>query len=162
MSENAYESFCRYAALMIERYELHEWQWQLIRDLFPSPKATGRKRRDPRQMLNAICWILCSGASWRDLPEHYLAKVPEMSASSGLFEVSLPKDYKKGVERGPLLRLLSSLLVMRLGQRFESARRLFRISLDKPNAQNRREVRSLATRFPTKLPAYVRLVERAW
>src|SRR3712207_372527 len=56
---------------MIERYELHEWQWQLIRDLFPSSKATGRKRRDPRQMLNAIFWILCSGASWRDLPERY-------------------------------------------------------------------------------------------
>ena len=56
---------------MIERYELHEWQWQLIRDLFPPPKATGRKRRDPRQMLNAIFWILCGGASWRDLPERY-------------------------------------------------------------------------------------------
>ena len=56
---------------VIERYELHEWQWQLIRDLFPPPKATGRKRRDPRQMLNAIFWILCSGASWRDLPERY-------------------------------------------------------------------------------------------
>jgi transposase len=39
---------------MVERYELHEWQWQLIRDLFPPPKATGRKRRDPRQMLNAV------------------------------------------------------------------------------------------------------------
>ncbi len=30
---------------MAERYELHECQWQLIRDLFPPPKATGRKRR---------------------------------------------------------------------------------------------------------------------
>ena len=56
---------------MVGRYELHEWQWQLIRDLFPPPKATGRKRRDPRQMLDAIFWILCSGASWRDLPERY-------------------------------------------------------------------------------------------
>jgi transposase len=56
---------------MVGRYELHEWQWQLIHDLFPPPKATGRKRRDPRQMLNAIFWILCSGASWRDLPERY-------------------------------------------------------------------------------------------
>jgi transposase len=56
---------------MTERHELHEWQWQLIRDLFPPPKATGRKRRDPRQMLDAIFWILCSGAPWRDLPERY-------------------------------------------------------------------------------------------
>jgi len=56
---------------MVGRYELYEWQWQLIRDLFPPPKATGRKRRDPKQMLNAVLWILCSGASWRDLPERY-------------------------------------------------------------------------------------------
>ena len=56
---------------MVGRYELPEWQWQLICDLFPPPKATGRKRRDPRQMLNAIFWILCSGACWRDLPERY-------------------------------------------------------------------------------------------
>jgi transposase len=56
---------------MAERYELQEWQWQLIRDLFPPPKATGRKRRDPRQMLDAIFWILCGGDPWRDLPERY-------------------------------------------------------------------------------------------
>ncbi len=56
---------------MTGRHELHEWQWQLIRDLFPPPKATGRKRRDPMQMLDAIFWILCTGAPWRDLPERY-------------------------------------------------------------------------------------------
>jgi transposase len=56
---------------MVGRYELHDWQWQLIRDLFPPPKAAGRKRRDPRQMFNAILWILCSGAPWRDLPQRY-------------------------------------------------------------------------------------------
>ena len=38
---------------------------------FSSPKATGRKRRDLRQMFNAIFWILCGGAPWRDLPERY-------------------------------------------------------------------------------------------
>ena len=56
---------------MVGRHELHDWQWQLIRDHFPPPKATGRKRRDPRQMLNAVLGILCNGASWRDLPELY-------------------------------------------------------------------------------------------
>lgn len=31
----------------------------------------GRPRRDGRQMLNGILWILCSGALWHDLPERY-------------------------------------------------------------------------------------------
>ncbi|MCL7942315.1 IS5 family transposase [Halomonas sp. ATCH28] len=35
------------------------------------PQATGRPRRDDRQVLNGIFWILCSGAKWRDLPERY-------------------------------------------------------------------------------------------
>ncbi len=44
---------------------------QLIRDLFPPPKAAGRKRHDPRQMLDAILWILCGGVPWRDLSKRY-------------------------------------------------------------------------------------------
>jgi hypothetical protein len=38
---------------MVGRYELYEWQWQLICDLLPSPKATGRKRRD--RPVNGCC-----------------------------------------------------------------------------------------------------------
>jgi len=71
LSENGNESFCRYAAPSVGRYELHERRWRLIRDLFPPPKAAGRRRRDPRQMLDAILWILSGGAPWRDLPERY-------------------------------------------------------------------------------------------
>jgi transposase len=48
---------------MAKRYELHEWQWQLFRDLFPPPKATGRKRRYTRQMLDTIFWIGVSFSS---------------------------------------------------------------------------------------------------
>jgi transposase len=35
------------------------------------PQAIGRPSRDDRQILNVIFWILCSGAKWSDLPEHY-------------------------------------------------------------------------------------------
>jgi transposase len=43
---------------MVGRHEIHEWQWQLVLlDLFPPSKATGRERRDPRQVLNAVFWI---------------------------------------------------------------------------------------------------------
>lgn len=32
---------------------------------------TGRPRNNDRLMLNGILWILCSGATWRDLPERF-------------------------------------------------------------------------------------------
>jgi hypothetical protein len=84
---------------MAERYELHEWQWQRIRDLFPPPKATGRKRRDPRQMLDAIFWILCGGAPWRDLPERY----GPYRLGLGCF---LPRLLEQGLGRSKLGRRL--------------------------------------------------------
>lgn len=37
----------------------------------PEPAETGRPRTDDRQILNGICWILGTGAPWRDLPERY-------------------------------------------------------------------------------------------
>jgi len=40
--------------------------------LLPKRTATtGRKPRDPRQMLNGILWILRTAAPWRDLPERF-------------------------------------------------------------------------------------------
>ena len=56
---------------MAGRYEVSEHGWHLVQELFSSHQATGRPRRDDRQMLNGILWILCSGAKWRDLPERY-------------------------------------------------------------------------------------------
>ena len=56
----------------MRRYELSDTQWDQIEDLFPtSPHSRGRPRREDRLLLNAIFWILCSGAAWRDLPERY-------------------------------------------------------------------------------------------
>jgi transposase len=56
----------------MKRHELTDEQWQSIEALLPKHTArTGRKRKDPRQMLNGILWILRTGAPWRDLPERF-------------------------------------------------------------------------------------------
>jgi len=53
------------------RHELTDEQWDLIADLFPKPKSTGRPPRDRRQIVNAIFWILRTGSPWRDVPEAF-------------------------------------------------------------------------------------------
>src|SRR4051794_21413915 len=35
----------------------------------PPPARTGRPRRDHRDILDGVVWILRTGAPWRDLPE---------------------------------------------------------------------------------------------
>jgi transposase len=54
---------------MAERYELCDAGWELIKDIVSTPERMGRSRRDDRQMLNGIFWILCTGGKWRDRPE---------------------------------------------------------------------------------------------
>jgi transposase len=57
-------------ARAMKRHELSDEQWALVEPLLPQAK-TGRKPRDRRQILNAIFWILHTGAPWRDLPERF-------------------------------------------------------------------------------------------
>lgn len=54
----------------MRRYELTDEQWTVIEPLLPKA-ATGRPLNVPRQMLNAMFWVLRSGAPWRDLPERF-------------------------------------------------------------------------------------------
>ena len=56
---------------MVRRHELEDAEWELIRDLIPQGSGMGRPRRDDREMLDAMMWILRTGAPWRDLPERY-------------------------------------------------------------------------------------------
>lgn len=57
---------------MAHRHELTDEQWKLVEPLVTvKPADTGRPRRDPREMLNGILWILRTGAPWRDLPERF-------------------------------------------------------------------------------------------
>ncbi len=51
------------------RHRLTDEQWDLISDVFPEPKRTGRPPRDRRQVMDGILWILRTGSPWRDLPE---------------------------------------------------------------------------------------------
>ena len=55
--------------------DLTDEQWEVLEPLIPDPPRTedgrGRPWRDPRDVLNAILWILPTGAPWKDLPERY-------------------------------------------------------------------------------------------
>ena len=56
---------------IVERHDLTEAEWQRLQPLLPSVVRRGRRRRDRRQVLNGILWILATGAQWRDLPVRY-------------------------------------------------------------------------------------------
>ena len=57
---------------MARRYELTDGQWRRIEDLLPGKKSDpGRTGGDNRLFVNAVLWVLRSGAHWHDLPERY-------------------------------------------------------------------------------------------
>lgn len=57
---------------MAGRHEVTDAQWKILEPMVQQePAETGRPRRDARQMVNAILWILRTGAPWRDLPERF-------------------------------------------------------------------------------------------
>lgn len=58
----------------MQRHELTSEQWELVKHLFPDPPRSpkgGRPPRPARDIVNAIFWILHTGAPWRDLPPRY-------------------------------------------------------------------------------------------
>jgi transposase len=57
---------------MVKRYELTEVQWRRIEGLLAGkPGDPGRTGEDNRLFVNAVLWVLRSGARWSDLPERY-------------------------------------------------------------------------------------------
>ncbi|MBW4706533.1 IS5 family transposase [Roseobacter sp. YSTF-M11] len=52
------------------RFDLSDEEWAVVQPLLP-PKGRGPARKDDRQVLNGIFYILRTGAPWRDLPERY-------------------------------------------------------------------------------------------
>jgi transposase len=56
----------------MHRFDLQDWQWALIADLFPSNDGKqGEPWRDHRTVLNGMFHVLHTGCPWRDLPERY-------------------------------------------------------------------------------------------
>lgn len=54
------------------RHELTEEQWERIKNLLPPEIGElGPRRKPNRLMLNAMFWVLHTGAPWRDLPSCY-------------------------------------------------------------------------------------------
>ena len=57
---------------MVKRYELSDEQWERICKLLPGKAGDpGRTAQDNRRFVNAVLWVLRSGARWSDLPERY-------------------------------------------------------------------------------------------
>jgi transposase len=46
-------------------------QWEVLAEVLPPVKATGRRPWDSRQVINGIRWRVRTGSPWRDLPERY-------------------------------------------------------------------------------------------
>lgn len=55
----------------VNRHGLTEDQWAAIEPLVPKPSRTGRPPRDAREMMDALMWLLRTGAPWRDLPDWF-------------------------------------------------------------------------------------------
>ena len=59
---------------MARREELTDEQWLLIESFFDkteSIQTRGRPRREDREVMNGVLWILRSGARWCDLPGRF-------------------------------------------------------------------------------------------
>ena len=54
----------------MHRHELSDEQWDLVKGLRPK-QTRGGAWKDHRVMLNAMLWVLATGAPWRDLPERF-------------------------------------------------------------------------------------------
>ena len=57
---------------MLHRHDISDKLWEKIEKKLPGSKGhTGRPARGNRRFINAVFWILRTGAPWRDLPPEY-------------------------------------------------------------------------------------------
>jgi len=84
---------------MAKRYELNDEQWARIADKVPGKKGDpGRTGKDNRLFVNAVLWVLRSGAQWDELPERY-----------GKYK-SVHKRFTRWAEKGVWERIFATLI----------------------------------------------------
>ena len=98
---------------MARREELSDEQWAILKPLFPEPRkrpdGRGRPRRDTREVLNGILWVLRSGARWHDMPDRFPAyqtchrRFQEWTRS-GLIRHALESCSSTGRSKNPEIR----------------------------------------------------------
>ncbi len=54
---------------MVARFVIDDAMWKRLSQLIKSQKKAGRPGKDDRLFTEAVCWIIRTGAPWRDLPE---------------------------------------------------------------------------------------------
>lgn len=54
---------------MTRRHALTDAEWAKLQPLLPTNDRRGHPFKDHRAVLDAILWVLSTGAAWRDLPE---------------------------------------------------------------------------------------------
>ena len=85
-------------------------QWKRIEPLVQKPPSLdkrGPKRKDPRQILEGVLWILKTGAQWSELPHKYgtyqtVHRRYQEWIRQGVFEVILRELAQDMEERGKL------------------------------------------------------------
>lgn len=91
--------------------DLTDEQWAILQPLIPEPPkrpdGRGRPRRDNREILNGILWLLRTGAQWKDMPDRYppyqtCHRRFQEWVRSGAFETMLRALVKDVKERGGL------------------------------------------------------------
>jgi transposase len=54
------------------RHDISDRTWEILKPLLPGQRGQwGGVAKDNRQFINAVFWILRTGAPWRDLPPVY-------------------------------------------------------------------------------------------
>lgn len=56
---------------MVARFVITDEMWKKLKPLIDAQKRAGRPGKDDRLFIEAACWIMRTGAPWRDLPEGF-------------------------------------------------------------------------------------------